>query len=147
MRESRWPPSFLVLKFMSRKPTGVTSGAFFCVCVVWSVCHRPLRPKSPLYLVLNRECRIALVGVPGMSRSHPSPSQGMNSISPRISSPIEENNLPTFNPSISLPSYLFFWPDCQRLPQCRSQYADLLLYLILTPYAASLNSLLREMYS
>lgn len=58
--------------------------------------------------------------------------------------PIEENNLPTFNPSISLPSYLFLWPDCQRLPQCRSQYADLLLYLILTPYAASLNSLLKD---
>ena len=61
--------------------------------------------------------------------------------------PIEENDLPTFNPSISLPSYLFLWPDCQRLSQCKSQYADLLLYLILTPYAASLNSLLREMYS
>ena len=59
-------------------------------------------------------------------------------------SPIEENNLPTFNPSISLPSYLFLWPDCQRLPQCKSQYADLLLYLILTPYAASLNSLLKD---
>ena len=58
--------------------------------------------------------------------------------------PIEENNLPTFNPSISLPSYLFLWPDCQRLPQCKSQYADLLLYLILNPYAASLNSLLKD---
>ena len=146
MRESRWPPSFLVLKFMSRKPTGVTSGAFFASVSSGQVCHRPLRPKSPLYLTQPI--------MPHRSGG----SSWYESLAPLTIArdeqyiaahkpPIEENNLPTFNPSISLPSYLFLWPDCQRLPQCKSQYADLLLYLILTPYAASLNSLLREMYS
>ena len=116
-------------------------GFFFCVRVV-GVPLPPAPEKPPIF-----STQPIMPHRSGMSRSHPSPSQGMNSISLRISPPIEENNLPTFNPSISLPSYLFLWPDCQRLPQCKSQYADLLLYLIFTPYAASLNSLLREMYS
>ena len=146
MRESRWPPSFLVLKFMSRKPTGVTSGAFFFASVWSGVPSSPAPEKPPIFSTQPI--------MPHRSGG----SSWYESLAPLTIArdeqyiaahkpPIEENDLPTFNPSISLPSYLFLWPDCQRLPQCRSQYADLLLYLILTPYAASLNSLLREMYS
>ena len=50
MRESRWPPSFLVLKFMSRKPTGVTSGAFFLrPCRLVGVPSPPAPEKPPIF--------------------------------------------------------------------------------------------------
>ena len=146
MRESRWPPSFFGIKvYVPEADRSHFRGFFFAS--VSSVCHCPLRPKSPLYLVLNRYCRIALGGSSWYESLAPLTIARDEQYIAAHKPPIEENNLPTFNPSISLPSYLFLWPDCQRLPQCKSQYADLLLYLILTPYAASLNSLLKEMYS
>ena len=146
MRESRWPPSFLVLKFMSRKPTGVTSGAFFAS--VWSGVPSPPAPKKPPIFSTQPIMPHRSGGSSWYKSLAPLTIAKDEQYIAAHKPPIEENNLPTFNPSISLPSYLFLWPDCQRLSQCKSQYADLLLlYLILTPYAASLNSLLREMYS